>query len=254
MMRRTLFVLQHVSKGSLSVDSKIVETVEGILAGSGVDEKQFWEGADKLYESLKGKNDSLLEKRADIESKINEFYKGDRSADYEQFLRSINYIENDCGDFKICSENVATELADTPAPQLVCPVDNARFVLNAGNARWGSLLDALYASNIITQDAETSGYCPKRGEAVFQYVYQTLDSIFPLQSGSWNDISEVITWDSAKTSLQLKDPSQVIGFNNQDKTLWFQNNGLRMQLVVDPASKIGMCHYFILFYIYSFYK
>eukprot|EP01060_Flectonema_neradi_P034858 TRINITY_DN624_c4_g1_i1.p1 TRINITY_DN624_c4_g1~~TRINITY_DN624_c4_g1_i1.p1 ORF type:complete len:712 (+),score=202.04 TRINITY_DN624_c4_g1_i1:57-2192(+) len=237
-MRRTFFVLQHVAKGGLSVDSKIVETVEGILSGSGVNESQFWEGANSLYDSMKGTNDNLLGKRAEIEAKINDYYKGDRSQDYEEFLKSIQYIEKDCGEFAVTSANVASELADTPAPQLVCPVDNARFVLNAGNARWGSLLDALYGSNIITQEAQSAGYCPKRGEAVFQYVYATLDEIFPLNSGSWSALTQ-ITWDATSCSLDLRDPSQLLGFNNSDKTVWLHNNGLRVQVIVDPESKIG---------------
>ena len=193
------------------------------IPATGIDADKFWEGVAKIIKDLSPKNQALLDHRNMLEKSINEWHierKGsphDSNA-YRQFLMEIGYLAPEAADFKATTENVDDEITSIPGPQLVVPVNNARYAINAANARWGSLYDALYGTDVIAEKTAASmdGYDPSRGATVVAYANNFLDQFLPLDSISHSNVTAysienglLIAHTDNNQDHQLSTPSQL---------------------------------------------
>jgi malate synthase len=207
-----------------------------VLGPLGRDSDDFWTGFANLLGSFAPRNAALLARREELQTKIDAWHSEragqPHDADaYRAFLEEIGYLVPEPGDFTIGTENVDPEIATMAGPQLVVPILNARFLLNAANARWGSLYDALYGTDALDAPAaRPGGYDEERGAAVIVEARKLLDEILPLASGSWSDLDSL-------DDLELAEPSQQVG--RTDKGPLFRHNGLHIEIVVDPNSQVG---------------
>ena len=217
---------------------------------------EFWSGFIKNANELASINKSLLKKREDIQKKINNWHKSNKNNFdlniYKNFLTEIGYLVEQEGDFKIETSNVDDEISIIAGPQLVVPVDNARYALNAANARWGSFYDALYGTDIISEEGgcqKTQQYNPKRGEKVISDGRKFLDDNFKLESGSW---TQVVKFEKVENNLSfylenssvtfLEDKAKFIGYTGNKKfpdSLFLKNNNLHIEIKIDPNHSIG---------------
>ena len=226
--------------GSLQVDSVFHAFVaEELLPATGLDADQFWADLEALIDDLTPINRDLLAKRDALQAKIDEWHKA-RSGqplahdEYVGFLRELGYLVDPGDDFTITTEGVDAEIATIAGPQLVVPVSNARFALNAANARWGSLYDALYGTDVIPEDEgrERAGeYNPSRGAAVIAYAAEFLNRAVPLASGSHAD----------GNSNAYSDASSYVGYRESGtrKSYLFRNNNLHVEIQTDPEHMLG---------------
>ncbi len=249
----------RVTRANLQVDSGLAAFIEEqALPGTGVDAGEFWSGYASILADLAPVNRALLEKRDNLQTQIDAWHtarKG-QSIDgpsYQAFLREIGYLVPEGPDFQVGTANVDPEIATVAGPQLVVPVMNARFALNAANARWGSLYDALYGTDTVPQDGELAlgkGYNPKRGAAVVARAASYLDMAVPLTGGSHAGIraydlaadGSVVTITLADgTETGLADTAQFVGHAGEGstKSLLFRHNGLHVELKFNPESPIG---------------
>jgi len=219
------------------------------LPGSGVDPEKFWSGFAALAVKLMPQNKALLAERDRLQAAIDGWHKKNPArpinADaYTAFLKEIGYLQPEGADFQIGTRNVDPEIAEIAGPQLVVPLTNARFALNAANARWGSLYDALYGTDAISQDGDMAagkGYNEKRGAAVIAFARESLDKAVPLASGSWKDIG-AISVESGALKPALKDPSQFKGYVGSaadPSVILLAHNGLHIEIHRDRATPIG---------------
>jgi malate synthase len=219
------------------------------LPGTGLDAEKFWVGFSELAHRLAPENKALLAERDRIQAAIDAWHKGRRgqphdAAQYRAFLGDIGYLVPEGGDFQITTQNVDPEIATVAGPQLVVPLTNARFALNAANARWGSLYDALYGTDAIAQDGELAagkGYNEKRGDAVIAFARDALDTAAPLASGSWKDATGFAVKNGALTPA-LKDPSQFKGYAGDGAApslILLEKNGLHIEVRFDSSTPIG---------------
>jgi len=232
--------------GNLIINSVLLDFInKEVIPGTDVLVEDFWNKFDSAVHELAPINKGLIEKRESIQKKIDEWHlnnkgKGIIEDEYINFLKSINYIVEEQENFKISTQNVDEEIAKIAGPQLVVPVDNARYAINAANARWGSLYDALYGTDAIleTNSATKSGsYNPERGKKVIEYAKDFLDKNFPLYDGNWLNITKI-----SINSLSLKNKDQLIGYNgakDSPSSLLLKNNNLHVDIIIDPKSKIG---------------
>jgi malate synthase len=238
---------QFTDRAGLSIDPVLAEFVERqALPGTGLEAASFWQGVAALFARFAPENRALLARRDDLQAQIDAWHKvhpgqPDIQA-YRAFLTGIGYLKDEPAPFKIASANVDSELATMAGPQLVVPVLNARFLLNAANARWGSLYDALYGTDAIPQEDPTvKGYDPKRGAAVIANAKAFLDKSVPLAVGSHADVTGWRVADGELLPL-LKDPGAFIGYRgepaNPDAIL-LKHHGLHIQLVIDRQHPIG---------------
>jgi malate synthase len=225
-----------LDRHSLSVDSRLIAFVEEkALSGTGLDADRFWSDFSALLTKFAPENAALLEKRESLQQQIDAWHQAREgqaldSAEYRKFLTEIGYLVPEPDAFSIGTENVDAEIATMAGPQLVVPALNARFALNAANARWGSLYDAFYGTDALDADpAKAGGYDEVRGSAVIARAKAFLDEAVPLEDGSWAD------W--AGGDLNLADPSQLVG--SREGGLLLKHNGLHIELVIDPKSHIG---------------
>ena len=219
------------------------------LPGTGLDPDTFWAGFAALATRLMPVNRELLAERDRLQAAIDDWHKAhsakpiDAEA-YTAFLKEIGYLVPEGPDFTIGTQNVDPEIATMAGPQLVVPLTNARFALNAVNARWGSLYDALYGTDAIAQDGELAagkGYNEKRGAAVIAFARDVLDQAVPLANGSWKDASGFAIQDDALTPA-LKDPAQFEGYDGDPAApslLLFEHNGLHIEVHFDRTTPIG---------------
>lgn len=251
----------RVTVGNLRVAQTLYDFVNNeALPGTDIDPDTFWSGVDKVVADLTPKNQELLARRDDLQAQIDKWHRHrviephDPEA-YKQFLTDIGYLEPEPEDFTITTSGVDDEITTTAGPQLVVPVLNARFALNAANARWGSLYDALYGTDVISEDdgAEQAGpdggYNPVRGDKVVAYARGFLDEAVPLESGSWADATGLSLEDgdlqvvTADGSVGLADPEKFIGYTGElgspDWSVLLVNNGLHIEILVDPQSPVG---------------
>ncbi|MDP4575835.1 malate synthase G [Qipengyuania sp. G39] len=227
----------YVTRAGIEVDPQLATFIEtDVLQPLGRDVDGFWQGFATLLSEFAPRNAALLAKREDLQAKIDAWH-GERAGQphdagaYRAFLEEIGYLVPEPGDFTIGTQNVDPEIATMAGPQLVVPILNARFLLNAANARWGSLYDALYGTDALdAPPAKPSGYDEERGAAVIAEGRKLLDEILPLASGSWADLESL-------DDLALADPSQLVGAT--DKGPLFRHNGLHVEIVVDPDSQVG---------------
>ena len=228
---------EFVTRAGIEADPQLAAFIETeVLGPLGRDADDFWTGFANLLGSFAPRNAALLAKREELQTKIDAWHSEragqPHDADaYRAFLEEIGYLVPEPGDFTIGTENVDPEIATMAGPQLVVPILNARFLLNAANARWGSLYDALYGTDALDAPAaRPGGYDEERGAAVIAEARKLLDEILPLASGSWKDLDSLDT-------LELADPSQQVG--QTDKGPLFRHNGLHIEIVVDPDSQVG---------------
>jgi malate synthase len=183
----------RIQMGGLRVAAVLHEFIaEQAAPGTGVDQDTFWAGFEAILTDLEPKNTALLKQRDDLQAMIDDWHRAHRGdpydeAAYKAFLQDIGYLLPEGGDFRIATENVDAEIATIAGPQLVVPVNNARYALNASNARWGSLYDALYGTDVIPEDGgceKGAGYNPARGKAVMNYAGDVLDQAVPLADAS----------------------------------------------------------------------
>lgn len=230
-------MVERIEKHGLQVDRKLADFIEGhAIVGTGVDVDAFWAGLSGIVHDLGPRNRALLEMREDIQEQIDQWHKANRGADaatYQAFLREIGYLVPTGPDFAIETTNVDPEIASIAGPQLVVPITNARFALNAANARWGSLYDALYGTDALGDLPNGKGYDAERGSRVIAWGRAHLDAVAPLASGSWADVD--------MDELTLADASMLVGTAVRDgvKVTALRVNRLLIEVHVDPTSQIG---------------
>ena len=238
---------QRTDKNGLQVAAELVEFIEGAaLPGTGIDAGTFWAGLSDLVHDLGPKNRALLQTRADMQAKIDSWHKEragqPHDADaYTSFLREIGYLVPEGPAFEIDTKGVDPEIAQVPGPQLVVPITNARFALNAANARWGSLYDAYYGTDALGDLPQGKGYDADRGARVVAQAKAFLDDAAPLGSGSHADVTGYAVVDGALTPA-LKDPAQFVGYRGDaaaPEAILLRNNGLHIEIRIDAAHNIG---------------
>jgi malate synthase len=246
----------RIQQGKLSIAKELYDFIENeALAGTGVDSATYWKNFEQVVTDLTPKNKELLAKREALQAQIDEWHRANPGFDktaYQAFLREIGYIVPEGEDFQITTENVDDEIAQLAGAQLVVPVRNARYALNAANARWGSLYDALYGTDVISEEdgAEKSkGYNPVRGNQVIAFAKNFLDKTFALENGSHADATKYAI-DATKLVVSLKDGSttglkntaQLVGYNGDATSpneVLLKNNGLHVVIQIDANSPVG---------------
>ena len=236
---------ERIEAGGLSVAKELHDfIVDEALPGTGVEAAAFWQGFGDILRDLGPRNAELLAVREAMQSKIDDWLKANDVHDmeaYKAFLREIGYLVPEGPDFSVETRNVDPEIAKTPGPQLVVPVLNARYALNAANARWGSLYDALYGTDAMGSTPPAGGYSDERGAEVIAWARDFLDRTFPLAEGSWRDI-ETIAVEDGKLSPALSDPGQFAGHAGEaasPSSVLLVNNGLHADILIDPDGRIG---------------
>ena len=247
----------RIRKGNLEVAQVLHDLIEQrILPGVGVDSGAFWKGFETLVDTFAPRNRELLAKRDAIQAQIDAWHreragKPHDAAAYKQFLTEIGYLLPEPADFKITTQNVDAEIAEQCGPQLVVPVMNARYALNAANARWGSLYDALYGTDAISEEGGATkgpGYNEVRGAKVIAYAKAFLDATAPLASGSHADATAYSVVDGQLSvttpagTTALATPSLFVGFNGdaaKPSAVLLKHNGLHVEIEIDPTSPIG---------------
>ena len=185
-----------IEKNGLKISSILFDFINNeVIPGTGIKIDEFWNKFEKIVHQLAPINKDLIEKRDAIQKKIDEWHKKNLGKEfdkkeYTKFLRSISYIVDEKEDFNIETDNVDSEISSIAGPQLVVPVDNARYALNAANARWGSLYDSLYGTDAI-QGKKSKNFDEDRAKKVISYVRKFLDEIAPIENSSWREITEI---------------------------------------------------------------
>lgn len=254
----------RIEIGQLQIDSELYALVRDEIApGSGVEADAVWRGLDRIIADLAEKNRALLARRDELQEQIDAWHT-ERTGQiidaeqYQDFLRAIGYLEEEVADFQIETGPVDPEVAAVAGPQLVVPVDNARYCLNAANARWGSLYDAFYGTDLIGEEggaAKGKAYNPVRGARVVAKAGAFLDAAVPLARGSYatlqslaleiQDGKRVLLVGVAEGQTALKDPGQFVGYREsagQLECVVLQNNGLHIELQIDRTHPIGKEH------------
>ena len=245
-----------LTHSGLSVDKQLAEFVKKqLLPGTHLDEHQFWKSFAHIVQTLTPLNKSLLAKREQLQKQIDDYHVANKNGDqaqYQAFLKDIGYLVDEPEDFNIETQNVEPEIALTAGPQLVVPVSNARFALNAANARLGSLYDALYGTDVLSEDdgaEKGTQYNPVRGFKVMAYARQFLDKALPLENGSHIESTNYSIVDGAlaitlrdSSHTTLKNPEQLVGYQGEAQNpsvILLKNNGLHVELQIDHHHPIG---------------
>ena len=240
----------RIEKNGLKVSAELHDfIVTRALPGSGVDTEKFWAGFSELAHKLAPQNKALLAERDRLQAAIDAWHQARKgiahdAAAYRAFLEEIGYLVKEGDGFAIGTQNVDPEIATVAGPQLVVPLTNARFALNAANARWGSLYDALYGTDAIAQDGELAvgkGYNQKRGEKVIEFARAALDQAAPLANGSWKDISG-LSVEGGALKPALKNPAQFKGYAGDaaaPSLVLLEHNGLHIEVHVERTHVIG---------------
>ncbi len=242
-----------IDKNGLKISSKLFDFINNeAIPGTGIKIEEFWNNFEKTVHELAPINKNLIEKRENIQNKIDDWHKQNagkelNKKEYTKFLKSISYIVEEKDDFSIETDKVDAEISSIAGPQLVVPVDNARYALNAANARWGSLYDALYGTDVIPGE-KFKDFNEKRADKVIEYVRKFLDEIAPINDLNWNEVSEIkiqnreLVLTDGKDKKNLKSKNQFIGFTGQtDKpsSILLKNNNLHIEIVIDPNHTVG---------------
>jgi malate synthase len=249
----------RVTVGNLRVAQVLHDFINNeALSGTDIDPDSFWAGVDKVVTDLGPQNQDLLARRDDLQAQIDKYHRQHvieplDPEGYKQFLTDIGYLLPEPDDFTISTAGVDDEITTTAGPQLVVPILNARFALNAANARWGSLYDALYGTDVISEDdgAEKGvGYNQVRGDKVIAYARRFLDQATPLASGSWSEATG-LKIDDSQLLIDLGDglstglgaPEQFVGYTGElGSPTWsvlLKNHGLHIEILIDPDSPVG---------------
>ena len=222
-----------------------------LLKDTGISPEKFWLGFDKAVHELAPKNKALIKIREDLQRKIDEWHIKNKNNeikidDYKKFLKKINYLKDDGPDFEITTSNVDDEIAKIAGPQLVVPIMNARYTLNAANARWVSLYDSLYGTNIIeSEEGGSERYDPNRGQEVIKYVREFFDKHISINGTSWKNIAGLKVVDKNLIILKddyeykLKDKNKFIGHRgdaNKPEAIILKNNNLHFEIIINPKA------------------
>ena len=245
----------YIARGSLNVHKDLDSFLsDEVLIGLDLNPEDFWKNFEELLEDFHQRNKDLLAKRSFLQDQISTWHKNNdfNFDDYKKFLAKIGYLEEVPDDFVISTENVDPEISNIPGPQLVVPIMNARFALNATNARWGSLYDALYGTDVISEDGGASRKGPYneiRGSKVIEFAKQFLDECFPTEDYFYKDISQISIKDKRlvlKTEQGqetfLKDENQLKGFigaTENPSSILLVNNNLHLEIEIDPNHPVG---------------
>ncbi len=246
-----------VESHGLSIDKSLYDfLLTQALPGTAVDPERFFAGFSAIVHDLAPRNRMLLARRDELQEKLDAWYRengapSDMGA-YEQFLREIGYLLPEGDDFSVTTANVDPEIAEIAGPQLVVPVMNARYALNAANARWGSLYDALYGTDAIPDDGgadKGKDYNPARGEKVIAWARNLLDASAPLLEGKWSEVTSLASTDgilavglSQGHQTALKEPKQFVGYTGAPESptsVFLRKNGLHVEIVIDRSGMIG---------------
>ena len=245
--------MKKTAINNLKVDENLLDFIDNeAIPGTGIDPKKFWSDFDKSIHELSPKNKELIQKRNDIQKKIDQWHLSKKGSNFDKseyidFLKSINYIVEEQSDFEINTSNVDKEISSIAGPQLVVPVDNARYALNAANARWGSLYDALYGTDAIPGEI-VKDYNEDRGNKVIKFTREFLDNTFPIRDASWKKITKIkineknLVFQVNEVNYNLKDNSQFVGYTGDDEnisSLLLKNNNLHTDIIINPNSIIG---------------
>jgi malate synthase len=240
-------VADYIEKAGLSVATVLADFIEQkALPGTGLDASAFWTGVSAIFARFVPTNKMVLQKRDELQAQIDDWHVARRGAaidpaQYESFLREIGYLVAEPAPFAVTPTKVDDEVARMAGPQLVVPILNARFLLNAANARWGSLYDALYGTDALPGSPAGKGYDPVRGAQVIVRAKAFLDAAVPLASGSHTAAAGYAVVDGALTPA-LADPSAFVGYRGDAANpgaVLLRHNGLHIELVIDRAHAIG---------------
>jgi malate synthase len=258
----------RVTVGNLRVAQVLYDFINNeALPGTDIDPDSFWAGVDKVVTDLTPQNQDLLARRDDLQAQIDKYHRQHviepiDPDGYKQFLTEIGYLQPEPDDFTIATAGVDDEITTTAGPQLVVPILNARFALNAANARWGSLYDALYGTDVIPEDdgaekvqaGSDAGYNPVRGDKVIAYARRFLDGAAPLASGAWNEatglkisqengVGQLLIDLGDELSTGLATPEQFVGYTGElgspQWSVLLKNHGLHIEILIDPDSPVG---------------
>lgn len=248
---------EYVKTGGLQVAKELYDFVNNeAIPGSGLTSEKFWHDFEKVINDFAPENKALLAKRDDLQCKLNEWHQEHKDSfnriEYKSFLQSIGYLEEDVEDYAISTENVDDEIVLQAGPQLVVPVNNARYAINAANARWGSLYDALYGTDAISEEegAENGrGYNPVRGNKVIAFAKSFLDETVPLNGASHKEVTQyrvedgklLVTLENGSVT-SLVDSERLAGYTGEplDPTgILMKNNGLHFEIQIDRDHSIG---------------
>ncbi|MDA9633882.1 malate synthase G [Pseudomonadota bacterium] len=249
---------RYIAKGSLSVSTTLDEFLTSeVLPDLNITSDHFWQSLESIVQEFGPRNRELLGLRETIQQKIDDWHLSNKGQthdfeSYKSFLKEIGYLTEDKGEFTIETQNVDPEIATIAGPQLVVPVMNARFALNAANARWGSLYDALYGTDMIPEDdgaIRAGAYNPVRGDKVIAFAKNFLDEHFPLSQGSYNDVSSFSLADNSLSIgtvsgelTSLKDAAQFQGYQGSTENpsgILLKNNNLHAEIQIDPSHSVG---------------
>ncbi len=243
---------KYIEINSLKVSEVLFNFVNNeLLKDTEVSSKEFWSKFDKVVHELAPKNKELIKIRDDLQKKIDEWHVKNRGnqiniSEYKKFLKEIDYLKESGPDFKIETNNVDDEITQIAGPQLVVPVMNARYTLNAANARWVSLYDSLYGTNIIeSEEGGSERYDPNRGQEVIRYVREFFDQYIPIEGTSWKNIAglkiknnDLIIYKD-DYEYKLKDKNKFIGHRgnaNKPEAVIIQNNKLHFEIIINPGA------------------
>ena len=245
--------MKMIEKNGLKINSTLFEFINSeVIPDTDINIDSFWNKFTDIVEELSPINKALIQKREIIQKKIDDWHKSRKGKDFKKteymnFLKSIGYLINEDNNFNIETDRVDNEISSVAGPQLVVPVDNSRYALNAANARWGSLYNALYGTDVISGKIGKS-WDKERAQKVINYVRIFLDESFPLQKMSWKEITKIEV-DATKLVLfsetnkdYLKNDNQFIGFNgdqNNPTSILIKNNNLHLDILIDPNSLVG---------------
>ncbi len=245
-----------VSKNQLNINSSLFNFINNeAIVDTTIDREKFWDDFAKIVKKLNPINKELLQERKNMQVKLDKWHtknkgKNISNKEYKKFLMDINYIVKEDSDFKINTKNVDPEIASICGPQLVVPITNERYSINAVNARWGSLYDALYGTNVLGESSNNTNYDPLRGERVIEYAKSHLDLIFPLKKANWNKITKIelknkeISFKLKNNyTTSLKEEKQIKGYllksEEQLTELVLCKNNLHTRILIDPTHPIG---------------
>ena len=245
--------MSTINKNGLKISSTLFDFVNNeAIPGTNLKSDEFWKKFSSVVHELSPINRNLVEKREKIQKKIDTWHKSNNEKDFDKveylnFLKSIGYLVEEKNDFEIETDNVDKEISSVAGPQLVVPVDNARYALNAANARWGSLYDALYGTNVLPGTIANE-WDKERAIKVINFVRNFLDKRIPLSGTSWSDISKIeikddklIFFSGSKENF-LKNNEQFVGYNgskNKPNSILIKNNNLHIDLIIDGNTAVG---------------
>ncbi len=243
---------KYIKVNNLKVSENLYNFInKELLKDTEISNEKFWDGFDKVVHELAPKNRELIKIREDLQTKIDEWHlknKGNQLnyKEYKNFLKDIGYLKDEGDDFKIETNNVDDEIANIAGPQLVVPVMNARYTLNAANARWVSLYDSLYGTNIIeSEEGGSERYDPNRGQEVIKYVREFFDKYIPINGTSWKNISSLkiinneLIIQKDDYEYKLKDKDKFVGHrgdSNKPEAVIIKNNKLHFEIIINPVA------------------